>query len=85
MADNADQCPVSGARTAVGTPPNDSWWPNQLNLRILHQNPPLSSPMGEDFNYAEEFLTLDLDAVKTDIIALMTTSQDWWPADYGHY
>jgi catalase-peroxidase len=64
---------------------NQLWWPNQLNLRILHQNPPQSDPMGEAFNYAEEFKTLDLEAVKQDIFALMTKSQDWWPADYGHY
>ncbi|MBA4181829.1 MAG: catalase/peroxidase HPI [Anaerolinea sp.] len=64
---------------------NQNWWPNQLNLTILHQNSPLSDPMGKDFNYAEEFRTLDLDALKKDIFQLMTTSQDWWPADYGHY
>ncbi|MCF6285681.1 MAG: catalase/peroxidase HPI [Candidatus Hydrogenedentes bacterium] len=61
------------------------WWPNQLNLGILHQNSPMGNPMGGDFNYAEEFKKLDLDALKKDINALMTTSQDWWPADYGHY
>src|SRR3990172_8894891 len=64
---------------------NQDWWPNQLNLKVLHQNSPLSDPMGKDFNYAEEFKTLDLDALKKDIDELMTTSQDWWPADYGHY
>jgi catalase-peroxidase len=64
---------------------NRDWWPNQLNLEILHQNSPLSNPMGEEFNYAEEFQKLDLDALKKDIEAVMTTSQDWWPADYGHY
>ena len=64
---------------------NQDWWPNQLNLKILHQNSPLSNPMGNDFNYAEEFKTLDLDALKKDVVELMTTSQDWWPADYGHY
>ncbi|MEX2158895.1 MAG: catalase/peroxidase HPI [Dehalococcoidia bacterium] len=66
-------------------PSNQNWWPNQLNLKVLRQNSPLSNPIGEDFNYAEEFKTLDLDAVKKDIEELMTTSQDWWPADYGHY
>ncbi|MFZ0925214.1 MAG: catalase/peroxidase HPI [Halobacteriota archaeon] len=64
---------------------NRDWWPNQLNLRILHQNSSLSNPMGEAFNYAEEFKTLDLEALKKDLYALMTDSQDWWPADYGHY
>jgi catalase-peroxidase len=64
---------------------NRDWWPNQLNLEILHQNSPLSNPMGEEFNYAEEFKKLDLEALKKDVVAVMTTSQDWWPADYGHY
>ena len=64
---------------------NQDWWPNQLNLKVLQQNSPAANPMGPDFNYAEEFKTLDLDAVKKDIEAVMTTSQDWWPADYGHY
>src|SRR5438309_1529294 len=64
---------------------NRDWWPNQLNLEILHQNSPLSNPMGKEFNYAVEFKKLDLDALKKDIVAVMTTSQDWWPADYGHY
>jgi catalase-peroxidase len=82
------KCPFSnGARkhTVGGTPTNESWWPNQLNLKILHQHSPKSNPMGEDFDYAEEFKSLDLDAVIKDLHALMTTSQDWWPADYGHY
>ncbi|MCG6904201.1 MAG: catalase/peroxidase HPI [Rhodobacter sp.] len=64
---------------------NRDWWPNQLNLRILHQNPPAGNPMAADFNYAKAFRALDLDAVKQDLYALMTDSQDWWPADYGHY
>ena len=64
---------------------NQHWWPNQLNLKPLQQNSRLSDPMGEEFNYAEEFKTLDLDALKKDIEQVMTTSQDWWPADYGHY
>ena len=66
-------------------PSNQDWWPNQLNLKVLRQNTPASDPMGRDFNYAREFKTLDLDALKKDIEAVMTTSQDWWPADYGHY
>jgi len=64
---------------------NQDWWPNQLNLQVLRQHSPRSNPMGEDFNYAEEFKTLDLDALKQDVFEVMTTSQDWWPADYGHY
>ncbi|MBN2535933.1 MAG: catalase/peroxidase HPI [Spirochaetales bacterium] len=64
---------------------NRDWWPNQLNLKILHQNSPMSNPMGEEFNYAEEFKKLDLKALKKDLYALMTDSQGWWPADYGHY
>jgi catalase-peroxidase len=82
------KCPVAhGARrpTAAGAPANAGWWPNQLNLKILHQHSPLSDPMDKGFNYAEEFKSLDLDAVIKDLHALMTASQDWWPADYGHY
>jgi len=81
------KCPVSGGarRHTAGAPANAAWWPNQLNLRILHQHCPLSDPMEKEFNYAEEFKSLDLDAVIKDLHALMTTSQDWWPADYGHY
>jgi len=82
------KCPVMGGarrQTAVGAPANAGWWPNQLNLKILHQHCPLSDPMGKAFNYAKEFKSLDLNAVIKDLHALMTTSQDWWPADYGHY
>ena len=82
------KCPFPhGARSnaVTGTQTNANWWPNQLNLAILHQHSAKSNPMGEDFNYAEEFRTLDLDAVIKDLTALMTDSQDWWPADYGHY
>jgi catalase-peroxidase len=82
----ASKCPVMGRpHAAVGSTANQHWWPNQLNLRILHQNPPSSNPMGESFNYAEEFKTLDFEALAKDVDALMTQSQDWWPADYGHY
>lgn len=79
------QCPVAHGATKVGMRSNKDWWPNQLNLRILHQNTAKSDPMDADFNYAEAFKKLDLDALKQDIYALMTDSQDWWPADYGHY
>ncbi|HEY6421631.1 MAG TPA: catalase/peroxidase HPI [Candidatus Binataceae bacterium] len=83
-----NKSPVSdGARrpTAAGAPTNADWWPNQLNLKILHQHSPLSDPMDKAFNYAKEFESLDLDAVIKDLHTLMTSSQDWWPADYGHY
>jgi len=82
------KCPFTGGvpkQSAGGGTSNRDWWPNQLKLNILRQYSSLSNPMGETFNYAEEFKTLDLDAVKKDIFDLMTTSQDWWPADYGHY
>jgi catalase-peroxidase len=72
-------------RTTAGAEGNRNWWPEQLNLSILHQHSSLSNPMGSDFNYAEEFKSLDLDAVVKDLHALMTDSQDWWPADFGHY
>ncbi len=90
MADGSDpgKCPVMhGARANVtfGGRSNRDWWPNQLNLKILHQNAPAGNPLGGTFNYAEEFKKLDLKAVKQDLTALMTDSQDWWPADYGHY
>ena len=85
--ENERACPFSGgAHTqAAGAPSNREWWPNQLNLKLLHQNSPLANPMDEDFDYAKAFLSLDLDAVIADIESLMTTSQEWWPADYGHY
>ena len=82
------KCPVTGRAgkpIAGGGTSNRDWWPNQLNLTILHQHSHLSNPMGEGFNYAEEFKKLDLQAVKKDLYAVMTDSQDWWPADYGHY
>ncbi len=82
------KCPVahgSQTRKVTAIRSNQDWWPNQVNLKILHQHSSLSDPMGQEFNYAEEFETLDLEALKQDIYALMTTSQDWWPADYGHY
>ncbi len=85
------QCPVMGQlappsrHTAGGAKTTQDWWPNQLNLRILHQNSPRGNPMGSRFRYADEFAKLDLPALKKDIEKLMTTSQDWWPADYGHY
>ena len=82
---NAGKCPVVHGTTKVGMRSNSDWWPNQLNLRILHQNSSLSNPMGEAFNYAEEFKKLDFKGLKKDLEALMTDSQDWWPADFGHY
>ena len=82
----ASKCPVmSSTHQAVGATANQHWWPNQLNLRILRQNNPNSDPNGDGFNYAEEFNSLDFEALANDVDALMTDSQDWWPADYGHY
>jgi catalase-peroxidase len=81
--DSEKKCPFSH-KTHSGTS-NRDWWPNQLNLKVLHQNPPARDPMGAEFNYAEEFKSLDLDALKRDIERMMTTSQEWWPADFGHY
>ncbi len=86
--ESAGKCPVMGGAqrpNATGSSANQAWWPNQLNLKILNQNSPLTDPMGEEFDYAAEFKTLDLEAVRQDLYALMTDSQDWWPADYGHY
>ncbi|MFZ9343862.1 MAG: peroxidase family protein, partial [Opitutales bacterium] len=85
------KCPVMGnpapaaRHTAAGAMSNRDWWPDQLNLSILHQNNPKGNPLGADFNYAEEFKKLDLEAVRKDLKALMTDSKEWWPADYGHY
>ena len=78
-----NKCPVN--HTAGGGTTNKDWWPNQLPLEILHQQSAKSNPMGEDFDYAKEFKSLDFAALKADIAALMTDSQDWWPADFGHY
>ena len=87
--DGEGKCPVVGGRehqrTVMLAMSNDRWWPNQLTVKILHQNSPLSDPMGRDFDYAEEFKKLDVEEVRRDLYALMTDSQDWWPADYGHY
>ncbi|WP_417476563.1 catalase/peroxidase HPI [Maricaulis sp.] len=86
--DGESKCPVMGAsqrHTAAGTANNGDWWPEQLNLQILRQNSSLANPLDPDFDYAEAFKSLDLKAVKQDLYALMTDSQDWWPADYGHY
>ena len=86
---NDAKCPFAGGinkqAAAGGARSNADWWPNQLNLKILHQHSSSADPMGEDYNYADEFQTLDLDAVVKDLTALMTDSQDWWPADWGHY
>jgi len=84
VGDEAGKCPVMHGST-FGVRSNGDWWPNQLNLKILHQNPPAGDPVGGDFDYAKAFKSLDLAAVKKDLIALMTDSQEWWPADYGHY
>ena len=84
---SAGKCPVMHVQSSVtsGCTTNRDWWPNQLNLRVLHQNPVAGNPLGADFNYADEFKKLDMKALKQDLYALMTDSQDWWPADYGHY
>ncbi|MEQ8258586.1 MULTISPECIES: catalase/peroxidase HPI [Roseovarius] len=83
--ENSGKCPVMHGATRFSVQSNRDWWPNQLNLKILHQNTPESDPMGPDFSYAEAFKGLDMEALKKDLKALMTDSQDWWPADYGHY
>ena len=86
--ESESKCPFSGdarKHTVAGAPSNAGWWPNQLKLNILHQHSSRSNPMGEEFNYAQEYKSLDLNAVVKDLHALMTDSQDWWPADFGHY
>ena len=86
--ENGGKCPVihgTTKHTTFGVQSVRDWWPNQLNLKILHQNTAKSDPMGADFNYGNAFEKLDLKALKADLVALMTDSQDWWPADYGHY
>ncbi|MBD3297889.1 MAG: catalase/peroxidase HPI [candidate division Zixibacteria bacterium] len=86
--ESTGKCPVmhgAQAAKAGASATNQHWWPHQLNLKMLHQNPPMMNPLGEDFNYAEEFKTLDYQGLKKDLAELMTSSQDWWPADYGHY
>ena len=85
MSDDASACPFSGANTTKGNTATEEWWPEQLDLRILHQHDRKSNPMGEDFDYARAFNSLDYEALKADIAAVMTDSQDWWPADFGHY
>ena len=81
----ASKCPFHHVAADNEVKSVREWWPNQVNLKILHQYAPATNPMGTAFNYAEAFKKLDLQAVKRDLYALMTNSQDWWPADYGHY
>ncbi|MFE2325376.1 catalase/peroxidase HPI [Streptomyces sp. NPDC059385] len=87
MSGSESENPAISSPTPTPTTPrtNRDWWPNQLDLQVLHQQSPQSNPLGEDFDYAKEFATLDVDSLKRDVIAVMTDSQDWWPADYGHY
>jgi catalase-peroxidase len=80
---DSGKCPV--LHTAIGSRSNRDWWPNQVNLKLLHQHSSLSNPMGPDYDYAEAFASLDVEALRRDLLEVMTTSQDWWPADYGHY
>src|SRR5690606_24508762 len=82
---NSGKCPVMHGGNTETSKSVMAWWPNALNLDILHQQDTKTNPLGADFNYAEEFKKLDLEAVKNDLKALMTNSQDWWPADWGHY
>jgi len=79
------RCPITGARTTNEGPSVEKWWPEQLNLRILHQNSPVADPMGEEFDYAAAFATIDMDELVRDVDAIMTDSKEWWPADFGHY
>ena len=89
QSDKTSKCPVTGAvgKHSIGSggTKNRNWWPNQLKLNILRQHSSKSNPMGEEFDYAKEFKSLDLQAIKKDLHKLMTDSQDWWPADFGHY
>ncbi len=85
MAQKTSQCPITGARTSPEGTSNETWWPRQLNIRILHQHHPKSNPLGSDFEYDKAFAKLDLEALTKDIDAVMTASQEWWPADFGHY
>ncbi|MGY4599881.1 catalase (peroxidase I) [Bradyrhizobium sp. GM22.5] len=80
--DDTSKCPFSGGKRV---PANRDWWPTQLSIEMLHKNSPKSDPMDKDFDYAKEFKSLDLNAVIKDLTALMTESQEWWPADFGHY
>ena len=87
MSENDDQgtCPLRHAATPMGRRSRHDWWPNQLDLRVLHQRSTLSNPMNTDFEYAKAFENVDVEALERDIVDAMATSQDWWPADYGHY
>jgi catalase-peroxidase len=85
LSDSMSQCPFSGARTAATGPANDTWWPHQLSLRLLHQDHPDADPMGPDFEYAAAFAELDVEELTRDVDALMTDMQEWWPGDWGHY
>ena len=83
--ENQSTCPYSGVNVTFEKTSNPDWWPNQLNLKVLQYNSPLADPMDPDFDYAKEFKSLDFKALKKDLADLMTDSQEWWPADYGHY
>ena len=89
MSDNGSDSenPAIPSPTPKATRPrtNQDWWPDQIDLSVLHQHAPAANPLGEDFNYADAFAQLDVDALRQDLVDLMTDSQDWWPADYGHY